>query len=312
MERLVKAGGETGWWGTWVKMAFNVDPEFPYITVPRHVARLINISICKNPVRVQNQFYEYLEYGIGPQPSSCGCLLQEAFDRGTFPTMKDLDNTTNKKCLRFFLTDQRDTDKRILIQGIDTNGTVLRSLDNGIDLDGVYVRLNPPFVDTEFLFGANSLSKITGIQKAITVGDVRLYEVDTVTGASVALSIFEPSEETTAYRRYYLNGLPAYCCAGQTTVQVTAMAKLEFVPVTVDQDWLVISNIPALKLACEAVRYSEMDNPQAFQMSDRKWKEAVKVLRQEQDHYLGKERPAIRFSPFGHDTLECAGIGQLI
>lgn len=312
MERLIKAGGETGWWGSWQRFVFNVDPADPYLTTPRIIARLMDASFCRTPVRIQNGFYEGLEYGAGRQPNSCGCQLKEVFDRGTFPTMKDLDNASNKKCLRFYLTDQRDTDKRILVQGIDTNGTVLRSLDNGIDVEGVYVRLHSPFVDTEFLFGANASSKITGFQKDITVGDVRVQEVDTETGESVALSILEPSEQNPCYRRYYLNGLPANCCAGQTTVQVIAMAKMEFVPVTVDQDWLIIGNIPALKLACEAVRYGEIDSAEAFQMSERKWKEALKVLRQEMDHYLGKEHPAINFAPFGSDRLEYHGIGTLI
>lgn len=311
-QMLLEAGGEVGFWGTWGRFAFNVDPCAPYLTLPRSLVRMINAAICKTPIRIQNGLYELLEFGVGPQPEDCGCQLREAYDRGTFPTLKDLDNKTNKKCIRFYLTDQRDIGKRILVQGVDTNGTVLRSLDNGIDVEGVYVRLEAPFVDTEFLFGANTSSKITGLQKDITVGDVRVYEVDTVTGASVSLSVLEPSEETTAYRRYFLNGLPANCCAGETTVQITAMCKFAFVPVTVDQDWLIIGNIPALKRACESVRYAENDSPESHAMSRAKWQEAIRLLNRELDHHMGKHRPAIRFSPFGHDTLECAGIGQLI
>lgn len=310
-QMMLEAGGETGFWGSWGRFAFNLDPEFPYLTLPRHLVRPINLAICKNPVRIQNGFYELLEYGVGPQPDSCGCQLREVYDRGTFPTILDLENNTNPKCLRFYLTDQRDIDKRILIQGVDTNGTVLRSLDNAFDVEGVYVRLNTPFVDTEFLFGANSLSKVTGIQKDITVGDVRLYEVDTVTGAQRTLGIFEPSETTTAYRRYFINGLPSYCCPGQTTVQVTAMCKFAFIPVSIDQDWLLIGNVPALKRACESIRYGEIDNPTAQAMSASKWREAIKLLNAELDHHLGRQRPAIRFSPFGNDRLEYA-IGGMI
>lgn len=306
MERLVKAGGESGFYGSWLPVIFNVTRSLPYITLPRSIARLINATICSSPIRIQNPFYEFLEYGDGFQPGSCACQLREAYDRGTFPTMKDLDGTGNPKVLRFYITDARDIDKRILVQAEDENGTTLRSLDNGIDVQGVYVRFESPFVDTEF-----TVRKITGLQKEILVGDLRLYEVDTVTGEQVALSVFEPSEQNPAYRRYYLGGLPSNCCPGQTTVQVRAMAKMEFIPVTVDQDWLVLGNLPALKLACEAVRYSEIDNPQAFQMSKSKWSEAIKVLAQEMDHYMGKHHPAIRFSPFGNDRLECVLAGMI-
>lgn len=312
-ERLMKAGGETGFWGTWQRMIFNVAPAHPYVTLPRTVARLINLATCNRPSSIQNEFFEFLEHGVGVQPSQCNqlCNFREALDRGNFPTMLDLDNASNEKLLRLYLTEQRDVGKRVLIQAIDKNGTTIRSLDNGVDILGQYVTLQSPFTDFEIHLGANPLSKITGLQKDVTVGDVRIHEVDTVTAESRALTILEPSETTACYRRYYLNGLPAYCCSGQTTVQITAMAKLEFIPVSVDQDYLLISNIPALKNACESVRYSEMDNPQAQAMAISKWKMAIKTLNQELTHYLGREKIAVNFAPFGSDRLERVGIGMI-
>lgn len=308
---LLEAGGEVGWWGTWGRFVFNINPEDPYLTLPRTLVRPINLAICKAPVRIQNGFYELLEYGIGPQPDACSCQLREVYDRGTFPTMIDLDNKGNPQILRFYITDVRDVGKTILIQAIDKNGTTLRSLANGVDVLGVYVRLESPFVDTEFELGGNTLSKITGIQKDILVGDLRMYSVDCITGTQTLLSIFEPSETIPCYRRYFINGLPSHCCAGETHVQVTAMCKFAFIPVAIDEDWLPIGNIPALKRACESIRYSEMDNPTAQAMSASKWREAIKLLNAELDHHLGRQRPAIRFSPFGNDRLECA-IGGMI
>lgn len=300
---LLEAGGETGWYGTWGKMAFNVTRSLPHLTLPRHVARIINAAVCRDPVRIQNPFYEVLEFGVGIQPNSCVCQLKEIYDRGTVPTMVDLTNTGNTKVLRFYITDQRDIDKTILVQAIDSNGTTLRSLANGVDVEGVYVRLASPFVDTEFTLGANTLSKITGFQKDILVGDLRVYEVDTETGEQTLLSIFEPSETTPCYRRYYIGGLPSSCCPGQNTIQVTAVVKFAFVPVQVDEDWLLIGNIPALKRACESIRYGEIDNPQAQAMSKSKWKDAIKLLNGELDHHFGRNMPAINFAPFGHDRM---------
>lgn len=303
---LLEAGGETGWYGTWGKMAFNVTRAAPHLTLPRHVARIINAAICSDPVRIQNGFFEVLEYGVGIQPNSCVCQLKEIYDRGTVPTMVDLDNTGNTKMLRFYITDQRDIGKTILVQAVDSNGSTLRSLANGVDVQGVYIRLAAPFVDSEFTLGANALSKITGFQKDILVGDLRVYEVDTESGTQALLSIFEPSETTPCYRRYYLGGLPSNCCPGETTIQVTAVVKYAFVPVQVDEDWLLISNIPALKRACESIRYGEIDSPQAQATAASKWREAIKLLNAQLDHNFGRQRPAINFSPFGNDRLEYA------
>lgn len=308
---LLEAGGETGWYGTWGKMAFNVTRTAPHLTLPRHVARIINAAICRDPVRIQNPFYEVLEYGVGIQPNSCTCQLEEIYDRGTVPTMVDLDNTSNPKTLRFYITDQRDIGKTVLVQAIDSNGATLRSLANGVDVQGVYIRLEAPFVDSEFTLGANPLSKITGFQKDILVGDLRVYEVDTELGTQNCLAIFEPSETTPCYRRYYIGGLPSNCCPGETTIQVTAVVKYAFVPVQVDEDWLLIDNIPALKRACESIRYGEIDNPTAQAMAQSKWREAIKLLNNQLDHFYGKQRPAINFAPFGHDRLEYA-IGGMI
>lgn len=308
---LLEAGGETGWYGTWGKMAFNVTRTTPNLTLPRHVARIVNAAVCKDPVRIQNPFFEVLEYGVGIQPNSCVCQLKEIYDRGTVPTMVDLDNTGNPKTLRFYITDQRDIGKNVLVQAVDSNGATLRSLANGVDVQGVYIRLEAPFVDSEFTLGANPLSKITGFQKDVLVGDLRVYEVDTELGTQNCLAIFEPSETTPCYRRYYIGGLPSNCCPGETTIQVTAVVKYAFVPVQVDEDWLLIDNIPALKRACESIRYGEIDNPQAQAMAASKWREAIKLLNNQLDHAYGRQRPAINFAPFGSDRLEYS-IGGMI
>ena len=112
-ERLIKAASETGWYGTWQRVVFNVLTSDPYITLPRSIARIIDLDVCKQPVRVQNEFYEFLEAGIGLQPTGeCGCTslcnYLSTYDRGSFPTFRDLDATGNPKILRLYATSTRD------------------------------------------------------------------------------------------------------------------------------------------------------------------------------------------------------------
>lgn len=309
--RLILAGGETGWVGGWMKTVFNVDRTNPYITLPRDIVRIINLDYCRTPVKVQNPFYEFLEAGIGLQPSqNCrqgNCNLMETFDRGMYPTFVDL-RPPNKR-LRFYITEPEDEGKRILTQGTDQNGTTIVSLDGLVQVQGIFSSLGAPFVDTPLDIGS-----ITGFQKDITLGQVAIYEVDTVTGVQRLLLTMDPSEEVAGYRRYFLNGLPRNCCdpAGPTTtVQVTAMAKLAFIPVKVDTDYCIIQNIPALKEECESVRYGEMDTAEAQTLSQRKHLNAIKLLNGELIEHLGKDRPAIQFSPFGTAKLRHQRIGAL-
>src|SRR3989442_316999 len=65
---LCKEAGDEGWFGTWAEMAFSISRTSPYLTTPREVARLELATVCNRPVPIQNQFYEYLDFGNGRLP----------------------------------------------------------------------------------------------------------------------------------------------------------------------------------------------------------------------------------------------------
>lgn len=312
--RLVFAreAGDAGWWGSWAEMAFTVSQDAPYITTPRDVARLENIAVCRQPVVIQNQFYEYLDFGIGPQPRPacprppCGQYL-EAYTRNNAVTFTDL--TPPNKKVRVRLTSALDEGKRVMISGLDNNGTIITELDNGVNCSGTFVAPVAPFTDTEM-----EISKITGIQKDVTLGQVKFYSVDADTGDEVLLHTMEPSEKVASYRRYFLNGLPKNCCDPQnssTTVQVTALAKLELIDVVSDTDYLLIQNLEALAEESASIRYSQIDNTESKKMAQEKHLQAIRLLQGELVHYLGKNRPAVAFKPFGSARLERVAVGMI-
>jgi len=307
-QRLVFAGGETGWWGSWARTAFTVSgTSNPYITLPRTIARFTNLDICRHPVKIQNEFYEFLEAGVGLQPG-CACNALETYDRGLFPTFSDI--VPPNKRLRFYITDASDIGRRILVQGTDQNGTTIYSLDGIDEVTGIYLAFKQPFVDTPF-----DITTLTGLQKDATVGQVKVFEVDTVTGVSRLILTMEPSEEVAGYRRYFINGLPNNCCGAvapaSPTTQVTAMAKLAIIPVIVDTDYLCTQNIAALKEECQAVRFGEMDDSTSAGQAALHHRNAIRLLNGELVHHLGKERPAINFAPFGTAKLSQQRIGSL-
>jgi hypothetical protein len=306
-ERLISdpMAPEEGWWGGWAKYSFNVIPGSPYIVMPRGVARIIVLDVCTKPVKLQNGFYEFLDYGEGLQPKPCkenicGGFMQ-TYDRESTPILGNLLPTP--QIVRVVPTDPRDVDKTVLIQGTDQNGKVVTTTDpvTNQTILGEIVTLALPFSDTitQFLDAPNSPG-ITGIQKDVTAGPVTFFQADPNSGESSPLSSMEPSETSAAYRKYFIGNLPCGCCTtptGQT--QVVAMCKLEYVPISSDPDYLGIPCVPALIAEVEALRYENMDSVKAQQMGMTKHAKALQLLAGQLQHYLGNERPAITVPLFG-------------
>lgn len=317
-ERLImaKEAGDTGWWGSWAEVAFDVKKTDPYITLPRQFARIENVAQCAKPIPIQNQFYEYLRFGIGPQsPTSTrtahSCQAQ-MFDRGQAVTFKDLDVTNGPQILRVYPGDANDINIRVFLQGLDQNGKEIFTQDGYNIVRGVFVNLTSPFVDAPMTF-----TKITGIQKDTTAGTVTINQADPNTGAESSLLVMEAAELVAGYRRYYLNNVPLDCCGTQPAtgtaqnVQVKGMCKLEFIPAEVDTDYLIIQSLEALIAECQAIRYSEMDTQTAMVKEAAKHKDAIRFLQGQLVHELGRNTAAVSVKPFGSARLERVGIGMI-
>jgi len=314
---------EEGWYGTWAEVAFNVSQATPYITLPREIARLEALNVCNVPVRVRNQWFEYLTFGDGRMPKdnvwrNSNGILTGAYTRNNVVTASEMTNAP--QYIVAYSTDAQDVGKRTLIQGLDSSGNPIYSVDVTTPVTGVFLSLqSPTSVST-----AMTLSALTGIQKDVTIGEVRYYQHDPATGDETWLLTMQPGETTADYRRYYLNNLPATCCwatellqgcptgNSTTSIQVMALAKLDLIPVRVQTDWLLIQNLEAIIEECQSVRYSEMDEAMAVKISAEKHKLAIGLLNGEQAHYLGLTQPAVSFYPFGSARLRRQKIGSMI
>lgn len=301
---------DTGWFGTWVPMVFNVTRSNPYITAPRGVARLMLMDVCKTPIKLQNQFYEYLWSGVGILPKSCPSIPSidtQGLQRGYYPTLVDVPST-GLSYIRAYPTDPLDVGKRILVQAYDNNGMKIYGLDGLQQIEGFYLTLDYPFVDSLELIGPLG---IYGIQKDYTNGDVPLFAVDESTGIQTALARYEPGETAPMYPRYYLDSLPQYCCTNSSTLQVNAMAKRDYYPVAVDSDWILIGNLPALIAEGQSIYHDNIQDESSAKLSLKKHNDAVLLLQGELDHYLGKETPAVNVSLFGTAKPRYQAIGLM-
>lgn len=285
-QRLIYAGKESGWWEGWVKVQFSVSSTAPYITLPRELARIINMALCERPLYIHNEFYELLPGGPGPMPDTecctdwCGSVA--GYERGVWPTKVDLTSTNQR--LRLYITDSRDAGAKILLNALDQNGNQIYDMNGLSTVQGFYLALLSPFIDSGF-----DVSKINSVAKPITFGDILLYQVDQTTGEEVLLSRYLASETRPAYRRYYISPL----CTSCDSFTVTALGKLEFIPAIRDSDPLVIANIPALTEMCQALRGYSQEVVAAHSIAERHEARAIRLLKQEMDHYLGKENPAV-------------------
>lgn len=312
-----KEAGDEGWHGTWAEIAFTVSRTAPYWTAPREVARLAGVNICERPVPVQNQFFEYLQFGNGRLPKSfltCESSMKQVFTRNNVPTFVDL--STPPQFLRVYFTDPADIQagKRVLLQGTDNNDVPINTQDGLNLVNGVFVVAQSPFASPIYRFNT-----LTGVQKDITNGQVKVYQADPTTGAQVLLLTMEPGEETASYRRYYFNNLPASCCPPVTTpvvvpqtLTLTGIVKLDLIPVVVDTDYCLIQNAEALVEEAQSVRYSKIDTEAAKKMAAEKHIQAIRLLNGELAHYLGIDEPAVEFAPFGAAHLSKIKVGSLI
>lgn len=311
---LGREAGDEGWWGSWAEVAFNtVSCTYPYITCPREIARIERINVCNRPIPIQNQFFEYLDFGNGRLPKQCprdNFGILQGFTRNNAVTFRDL--SPAPQIIRIFATDPADINasRRVLLQGLDSANNVIYSQDGFNQTVGIFVNVESPFADSPMPFNA-----ITGIQKDVTSGPIQIFQVDPVTGDQVLLSIMEPGEQVASYRRYYLNNLPLNCChipqTGVQNLQVTAIAKLELIPVVVDTDYLLLSNLEAITEECQSIRYSEIDSESAKKMAVERHTQAVRLLQGEVCHYQGKTNAAVSFKPFGSAGLDRIKIGMV-
>lgn len=312
---LGREAGDEGWWGTFAEVAFSgVSASNPYITMPRQIARIEKLNVCTRPIPMFNQYYEYLDFGNGRMPKLVqydNYFIPSGYSRNNVVTFTD--QSVSPCYIQIYSTDPADVAnaKRVLIQGYDSSGSVIYSQDNFNQVIGVFVNIASPFATCPV-----QISQLTGIQKDVTAGDVQIFQVDPTTGTQTLLLTMQPSETVAGYRRYYLHNLPCNCCQLPGTdpqnLTVTAIVKLEVIPVSVDTDYLLFQNEEAIIEEAQSVRYSVIDSSGAKQMAQEKHTQAVRLLQGELVHYLGKTEASVNFAPFGTARLACQSIGTMI
>jgi len=268
-QRLLNCGR---WWGAFKRIRICVRGGC--ITWPREVAAIDAIQICRENLPIRNGWYEFQVDVAPPTLGDCGCDRMSLLDRDVVPSPANI--ATTGSYLAVYPTIASDAGKKILFQGYDKNGVYVRTSTTGVWVNGEYLNVLSPFNQTATQWLKDGL---TGIQKDKTNGSLLVYEYNGADAPGVLLTTLYPWETAPAYRRSFVNNLPEVCCArpcspcdpaseGCSTalpgcddgITVTAIARLEFIPASVDSDWLIIGNVAALKHELRCLYYEDRQN----------------------------------------------------
>lgn len=282
MERLITLGH---WWGTCQRMLICATDGC--ITMPREVATLEAVAICNRPVPIHDFWFEFLENGGGIRTTnSC---WREANYRGRFPTFNSIIGL-NKK-LNFVCDVPDDIGKQVLALGYDQNLNWIRTQQNGVWSDGELIA----YAQGAGTNSVNLFSSVTDLQIPATMaGQSWLYEYDTTALTQRLIGHYQAGETRPAYGRYFFPSINSSVAAQSPcgTIPIEAMAKLEFIPLVNDTDYLIIGNLPALEEMMVALMRAEdqTDSVSANTILATATTTARGILDAELDHYLGSGR----------------------
>lgn len=267
------------WVGTYQHYRFCVASGC--VTLPRSLETIETAAICNWPVKIRNQWFEFVNDGFGLRDSLSGSGCGSDFvDHGEgWVAFEDVIGP-NKK-LRVYSDAVEAADAKILLQFWNENSLPVRTFDGPTLIDGEKVAISNAQVDSvNFCMPGGGP---VAVQKPITNGTVYLYEYDTVATTQRLLAMYEPDETRPNYRRY---GIPFAAQTGSTcdNQTVDVIAKRRFIPAINDNDWLVIGNTSALKMACTAIRKEENN---LIQESIVYWGMARQILDDELNQFLG-------------------------
>lgn len=242
---------------------------------PRQVRTIEAFAICKTPAVVRSSWFEFIGYPNGPgllgEDSVPGTML---VDRGTSCAFDDVIATTAEpRRIAAIAANLADVGKKITLRYINSSGQKVYSSIGGVVQEGEQLTLvspNAAFPSNAAVTSADVATQgLYAVIKEVTQYPVYLYEYDPTVpvdqnSITKMLAQYEPSEQVPIYRRSFVPGLTDWsACDSDSDAdctenkQLTALVRLQHVPVVVDNDPLVIGNLAALKLMVMAIMREE-------------------------------------------------------
>lgn len=301
MQRLVWMGAV---WGLVAR--YRCTTTDGLLVWPKGIAGILAFALNRCAYPHHGIQWDFQALGMGIQDVPCGtapcggswCPGTGAIDMGTLPVQTPITGTTNK--VKVYCDMVSDAGTPILIMGLDQNGNWIRTLQGGVWQDGEVV-----LASVLGTLSVNYFTAITGVQKQVTNGPIRMYAYDTALLSQTSLAIYDYDDVNPSFR---VSRVPIGCVnqPSPCSFQVDVLVKLDFVPVRMDTDFLVIGNLPAIKDMGMAIIAAE-----AEPTSERKTlaiNNGLSVARQslemELRHYQGAPQDVVTCEGTAGPTLE--------
>lgn len=260
--------------------------------MPSDYDRMMYCTVDNTPVQMQSPWFEFVGYGmelINSLPSAGTNLNDQQWkgvlDRDNAATFQEIPQDGNTYYPRIYAqTDERVDGVRpsIIIQGYDSNGDWIRTPDGaGGFIDGVSIEINgdtaPYYIQSD-----QSFSYVTGTIKPVTKKNVMLW-ASTVDGSIMwYIGQYAAGDTTPLYRQY---SIPSMWFNQELPVRtVVARCRRRYVPIRNDNDFLLISNLPALVSMVQGIYYRDAKDPAAYATYRQV---SVKLLQEEAKAYIG-------------------------
>lgn len=253
---------------------------------PRYVASVLALNTRCRHSSVANHWFQFMDwerewhYGLYEDYRRRGRTAVSIND-GTLPVFNPIP-CGQSRGVRFYLDNQTDAGKTIVIYGLDANNQVLTGArSDGTTQDGWQITMNRTPVQTL------PLNKIFRVVKDPTLGRVRGYQVDS-NGVLYDMAIYDPSETSPDYIRTRVGHSPSG--------MISALVKLAFIPVQYPDDLVPIENIEAIANMVYSIKKKEQGDLQNSVALD---KLAIRSLNYEMRTRYPDEQFIVNFNPFG-------------
>lgn len=250
-EQLMIRGG---WVGLEVLMRFcltSCDVVFPRI-----VGTVIGARSCCGDMPIRNPWYEIA--------GSCSCPFYGTSmlrDNGFVPTYNKISGTTGKR-VAYHVIHNDDIGRAITIYGTKAGGLPLQTKQaDGTWVDGVTITAFSAGGAVLPAMTVDLVTNITSITREATSGMTFLYEYGPDKNGVNALrdlAQFQPNELRPQYRSMRISTWPGFTkrtdADGRVFSQLEIMAKLEFIPLVNEWDFLLIDSYSALRYGIQAYK----------------------------------------------------------
>lgn len=307
-ERIINSGN---WLGQYEHVAFLVDEDDCHITLPMEYASIEALSYevqgengCagRMPVQIRNEWITVL--GAGPflwnwdlwGQFGFSCFNSFASDRGDgFVTFRD--SPYEEYTLRIEIDDASDASKTLLVKGYDEDGNKIFTPQSSSSYEGIEFNLSFPDAEPSQHFS----KQLYFLYRERFEGYMRIYAVDVDTSEETLIGTYQPNDTNPSYKRY---GIPNYNSSSDQEFIIRAICKRQYVPVLHDQDYVVPSNLGALRTALTSIVYESQNDGGR---RDTEMAKAIELLNDELRSHRGGAALTLRINPA---TWQFAGLYQ--